>query len=74
MPLHLYFVRAMDAMYANLKSGTALPPSQVVRTTPRGGMPGAAPAITSAAVPALSAAPVAANQIGFTGTSIAVPN
>ena len=74
VPLHLYFVRAMDAMYANLKSGTPLPPSQVVRTTPRGGVPGAAPAITSAAVPAISATPVPTNQIGFTGTSIAVPN
>ncbi|MEP7102480.1 MAG: 3-hydroxybutyrate oligomer hydrolase family protein [Burkholderiales bacterium] len=74
VPLHLYFVRAMDAMYANLKSGTALPPSQVVRTTPRGGTPGAAPAITSAAVPPIAAAPLVANQIGFTGTSITVPN
>jgi hydroxybutyrate-dimer hydrolase len=33
VPLHVYFVRAMDAMYATLKSGAALPPSQVVRTT-----------------------------------------
>ena len=72
--LHVYYVRAMDAMYAHLKSGTALPPSQVVRTTPRGGTPGAAPAITAAAVPPLSAAPLAANQIGFSGTSLAVPN
>jgi hydroxybutyrate-dimer hydrolase len=74
VPLHLYYIRAMDAMYALLKNGTALPPSQVVRTTPRGGTPGAAPAITAAAVPPLSAAPAAANQIGFSGTSIAVPN
>jgi len=74
VPLHLYFVRAMDAMYAKLKSGTALPPSQVVRTTPRGGVPGAAPAITSAAVPAISTAPLLANQIGFGGNSIVVPN
>ena len=74
VPLHLYFVRSMDAMYANLKSGTALPPSQVVRTTPRGGAPGAAPAITAANVPPISAAPAAANQIGFAGSSLAVPN
>ena len=74
VPLHLYYVRAMDAMYAHLKSGTALPPSQVVRTTPRGGIPGAAPAITAGAVPPIAAAPLVANQIGFTGTSIAVPN
>ena len=74
VPLHVYFVRSMDAMYAYLKSGTALPPSQVVRTTPRGGVAGAAPAITVANVPAISAAPVAANQIGFSGTAINVPN
>jgi hydroxybutyrate-dimer hydrolase len=74
VPLHVYFVRSMDAMYAYLKSGTALPPSQVVRTTPRGGVAGAAPAITVANVPAISAAPVAANQIGFAGTAINVPN
>ena len=74
VPLHGYFVQAMNAMYANLKSGTALPPSQVVRTTVRGGTPGAAPAITAANVPAMSAAPVAGDVIGFSGTSINLPN
>lgn len=74
VPLHVYYVRAMNAVYANLKSGTALPPSQVVRTTPRGGVPGAAPAITAANVPAFAAAPVAADQIVFSGSSINVPN
>ena len=74
VPLHVYFIRAMDAMYANLKNGTALPPSQVVRTTPRGGTPLAAPAITGANVPAISAAPLVADQIGFAGTSVNVPN
>jgi len=74
VPLHVYFVRAMDAMYATLRSGAALPPSQVVRTTPRGGVPGAAPAITAANVPPISAAPAVADQIGFAGTSLAVPN
>lgn len=74
VPLHGYFVQAMNAMYAHLKNGTALPPSQVVRTTVRGGTPGAAPAITVANVPAISTAPAAGNQIGFAGTSLAVPN
>ena len=74
VPLHVYFNRAMDAMYAHLQRGTALPPSQVVRATPRGGVPGAAPAITQANVPAISAAPLVADQIGFAGTSITVPN
>ncbi len=72
--LHVYFNRAMDAMYARLKNSTALPPSQVVRATPRGGSPGAAPAVTSANLPALSATPGLAEQIGFVGTSLNVPN
>ncbi len=74
VPLHPYFNQAMDAMYAHLKSGAALPASQVVRTTPRGGLPGAAPAITAAHVPPFVAAPAAADQIGFAGTSLSVPN
>jgi len=73
VPLHVYFNRAMDAMYAHLKSGTALPPSQVVRTTPRGGTGGLAPTIAATNVPAISTAPAAADQITFSGTSIAVP-
>jgi hydroxybutyrate-dimer hydrolase len=72
--LHVYFNRAMDAMWAKLKNGTALPPSQVVRTTVRGGTPGAAPAATAANVPGISAAPAAADAIGYSGTSITVPN
>lgn len=74
VPLHTYFVQAMNSMYANLKSGVALPPSQVVRTTVRGGTPGAAPAITAANVPAFSASPAAADLMGFNGTSLNVPN
>jgi hydroxybutyrate-dimer hydrolase len=74
VPLHPYFNQAMDAMYAHLKSGAALPPSQVVRTTPRGGVALAAPALTAANVPPFSATPAAANQITFSGTTLAVPN
>ncbi len=74
VPLHLYFVRAMDAMYAHLKSGAALPVSQVVRTTPRGGAPGAAPALAAAQVPPWLSAPRASDRIGFAGSSIDVPN
>ena len=74
VPLHPYFVQAMDAMYAHLKNGTALPPSQVVRTTPRGGLPGAAPAIAASNVPPFSSTPAAGNVISFAGTSLSVPN
>ena len=74
VPLHAYWNEAMNAMYARLKNGTALPPSQVVRTTPRGGTPGAAPALTAAQVPPIAAAPAAADRIDFSGTTIVVPN
>ena len=73
VPLHPYFNQAMDAMWNHLKSNAALPASQVVHTTPRGGTPGAATAITAANVPAFAMTPAAGNQITFTGTSIKVP-
>jgi hydroxybutyrate-dimer hydrolase len=67
VPLHVCYNRAMDAMYAKLKNGSPLPPSQVVRTTPRGGTPGAAPAITAPKVPNFVATPAAGDLIVFTG-------
>ena len=73
IPLHRYLVQALDIMYANLKNGTAIPPSQVVRTTVRGGTPGAAPAITLANVPAIAATPSAANAITFNGSTLTIP-
>jgi len=74
VPVHYYFVNAMDLMWAHLKNGVALPASQLVRTTPRGGTPGSAPAITTANVPKISASPAAADTITATGGTINVPN
>ncbi len=74
VPLHLYLVRALDAVYANLKNGTPLPASQVVRTLPRGGTPGAAPAITATNVPPFVTTPAAANAITVSGNTVSVPN
>jgi hydroxybutyrate-dimer hydrolase len=74
VPLHYYFLQALDRVYANLTSGAALPPSQVVRTTPRGGTPGAAPAITTANVPPISNTPAAADQITFTNNTVVIPD
>ncbi|MEO5732182.1 MAG: 3-hydroxybutyrate oligomer hydrolase family protein [Rubrivivax sp.] len=74
IPLHLYFIRGLDAMWAHLKNGTALPASQVVRTVPRGGVPGAAPLLTAAQVPPISATPVAANAITIQGSTLRVPD
>ncbi|WP_418318584.1 D-(-)-3-hydroxybutyrate oligomer hydrolase [Piscinibacter sakaiensis] len=74
IPLHVYLFRALDSVYANLKSGTALPPSQVVRTVPRGGTPGSAPAITAANVPPFAATPTAANAIAFSNDTVTIPD
>ena len=73
VPLHYYFIKAMDAMYAHLTQSVPLPPSQVVRTVPRGGTPGAAPAITAANVPPIAASPSAANQITFSNNTVTIP-
>jgi len=74
VPLHRYFIQAMDMMYASLKNGTALPASQVVRTTPRGGTAGQAPAITAANVPPIAITPAPADAITFAGNSVTIPN
>ena len=74
LPLHLYLNRALDAVYAHLKTGAPLPASQVLRTTPRGGAPGAAPALTAAHVPALATTPAAADAIRLVGSTLVVPD
>ena len=51
MPLFLYRLRALDTMWAHLTAGAPLPESQVVRTSPRGGEPGSAPALEASNVP-----------------------
>ncbi len=71
VPLHVYLIRALNAMYANLTEGTPLPPSQVVRTVPRG--PGAPP-IMAANVPNFSANPPAGDRIKFERTTLTIPD
>ena len=74
VPLHRYVIQALDIMYANLKNGTAIPPSQVVRTTPRGGAAGAAPAITPANVPPIATSPASGDQITFSSNTLTIPD
>jgi hydroxybutyrate-dimer hydrolase len=71
IPLHRYFIQAMDLMYAHLRQGAPLPPSQVVHTTPRG--PGAPP-ITPANVPPIAASPAPGNVITFIGGQVNIPD
>ena len=74
IPLHVYLNRALDAMYAHLRHGQPLPDSQVVRTVPRGGSPGAAPAITADNVPPISRHPAAGDAIRMHGNTLVVPD
>ena len=70
-PLHYYFTLAMDSMYAHLTEGGALPPSQVVRPTPRGAVP-----YDATNVPMLLPAPVpapGADAITFSGGVLSIP-
>jgi hydroxybutyrate-dimer hydrolase len=74
VPLHHYFIQAMDRMWAALTANAPLPPSQLVRTTPRGGTPGQAPLITPANLPPISPTPAAADLITFDDNTVQVPD
>ncbi|HEX3141157.1 MAG TPA: 3-hydroxybutyrate oligomer hydrolase family protein, partial [Rhizobacter sp.] len=74
VPLHVYLNRGLDAMYAHLRYGKPLPASQVVRTLPRGGVPGAALAITEANVPPIALKPAEADAITWRARTLSVPD
>jgi hydroxybutyrate-dimer hydrolase len=74
VPLHHYFIQAMDRMWATLTANAPLPPSQLVRTTPRGGTPGQAPPITPGNLPPISPTPSAADLIAFADNTVQVPD
>jgi hydroxybutyrate-dimer hydrolase len=70
VPLHHYFGQAMDRMYAHLRSGAALPPSQVVRAMPRAsGSP-----VTLEHLPAIASEPLAADRIALDGNVLVIPD
>ena len=74
VPLHLYLIRASDAMWSHLTTGSPLPTSQVVRAVPRGGAPGAAPPLAPANVPPILTTPLPANGITYSAGTINVPD
>lgn len=74
IPLHIYLNRALDAMWEHLRHGQPLPESQVLRTVPRGGTPGAAPAITEANVPPIPRRPAPQDAIRMQGDTLIVPD
>ena len=72
IPLHRYVIASLDFMYAHLRFGSAIPPSQVVRTTPRA--QGSDVVTKSQNVPDIPAAPAAADQITFSNGTLNVPD
>jgi hydroxybutyrate-dimer hydrolase len=74
VPLGFYFQQALDLMWARLTEGRPLPPSQVVRTVPRGRVAGLAPALTRANVPPISASPAPGDRIGVRSGAVQVPD
>jgi hydroxybutyrate-dimer hydrolase len=71
VPLHYYLTEGLDMMYRHLTEGEELPPSQVVRATPRGTNP-----LTAVNVPVLMPLPVedpGADAISFAGNVLNVP-
>ncbi len=73
VPVHYYNLQALNLMWSHLKSGTPLPPSQVIRTIPRGGSPGAAPPLGSGNLPPIAANP-GSNGISASDGVVNVPH
>jgi len=63
VPLAYYNLRALDMVWEALTVGAALPDSQIVRTRPRGGAPGSAPALSLENIPPIAIKPRAADRI-----------
>ncbi|WP_321922013.1 D-(-)-3-hydroxybutyrate oligomer hydrolase [Paraburkholderia guartelaensis] len=73
VPVHYYNIAALNLMWNHLKNGAPLPPSQVIRTIPRGGSPGAAPPLGLANLPAIVENP-GSNAIGANDGVVNVPH
>ncbi|MGF1551873.1 MAG: 3-hydroxybutyrate oligomer hydrolase family protein [Paracoccaceae bacterium] len=84
IPLHHYYIQALDLMFAHLRDGAPLPESQVVRTTPRQRVdaedpdePGATRLLdlTEADnLPPIEIAPAPDAAIRFTGDRVVIPD
>lgn len=74
VPLHVYLIQALDHLYHHLTTGKPLPESQVVRTLPRGGVPGSAPALTAANVPPIDQLASVPNSISFRDSTLFIPD
>jgi 3HB-oligomer hydrolase (3HBOH) len=71
VPLHHYLIQALDLMYDHLRNGRTLPPSQLVRTYPRGDT---TRPISADNVPRISDTPPPSDRITFTAAQVQIPN
>lgn len=75
VPLHRYLIQALDLIHDHLKHGTSLPPSQVVRTRPRGeDADGNAAFITPEHVPPISREPDSGERIRMADEVLWIPD
>jgi len=75
IPLHRYFMEAMDLMYDHLRNQQPLPASQVVRTTGRGVDDKGAPnPITAQNVPPIKRKPAPGDQIHYARHVVSIPD
>ncbi len=74
LPLHRYYIQAMDMMFAHLKSAQALPASQLVRTTPRGITGSQVNPVSASNVPPILLIPAASEQITFSNNTVTIPD
>jgi len=70
VPLHHYYFQALDLVWARLTDKQPLPPSQVVRTVPRGTI---ATPLTEANLPAIAPEPAEGDRIVFVDDQLRIP-
>lgn len=70
VPLHHYYFQALDLVWAKLKHRQPLPPSQVVRTVPRGAITTPLSAVN---LPAINPHPAASDRIRFVDNQLRIP-
>jgi hydroxybutyrate-dimer hydrolase len=70
IPLHHYFLQALDLMFGHLSDDAGLPPSQVVRPQPR---EAADQDLSLDRLPPIEQVPDEGDRIGFTGDAVVIP-
>lgn len=70
VPLHHYYFQALDLMWSHLQEGEPLPPSQVVRTVPRGDLGNPLAPVN---LPDIAAQPELEDRIVFADNQLRIP-